>query len=78
MCAECLSSPCRTGCPNESERKIISSCGRCSDAIFAGDEYWSNPDGEPLCESCVDDMTTKELLEYLGYELRTVGEDDYD
>lgn len=68
MCDICLHSPCLHGCPNETIA-TFGVCSVCGEGIPIGDEY-ADIDGDWICERCIDDMTKKELLEYLGYSIK--------
>lgn len=71
MCDICLRTPCHSGCPNAPEPTAIYTCDRCSEPILADDKYLEEPDGDYLCENCLDNMTTLELLSELGIEIQT-------
>lgn len=68
MCALCRKEPCDSRCPNAPEPKPIMICISCEEGIYSGNKYLALPNGE-ICESCVDSMRGRELLEYLGEEL---------
>ena len=70
MCSECYQSPCDSRCPNAPEPPAIHTCDNCKDDVRVGDTYYEEPDGEILCQSCVDNMSTDELLRHLGYVYR--------
>ncbi len=68
MCEICLSTPCRSQCPNAPEPTPVLQCSRCEEDIFEGEQYLCLPDG-PLCETCLEDMTVYEFLEFTGEQL---------
>lgn len=70
MCSLCLSTPCHTRCPNAPEPVAVHRCGKCGEGIFKGDKYFDGQGG-CICEECLDDMTSGELLEMLGESLAT-------
>jgi len=78
MCSECRSSPCDARCPNAPEPASFCTCNICGGDISYGEDYWEDPDGETMgCKDCVEDMTARELLDYLGCNLR-LAEGDYE
>ena len=68
MCEICLSTPCRSQCPNAPEPIPVFQCCRCEEDIFEGESYLDSPSGQ-LCEACLDDMTIYEFLEFTGEQL---------
>ena len=72
MCSVCRRNPCAAGCPNAEEPKPIHICKECGYGIYEGDHYYDGPDGY-YCEECLEDMSVKELVELLGDELKTYG-----
>lgn len=76
MCALCMKEPCDSRCPNASEPKSITICISCEEGIYSGDKYLDLPKGA-ICESCVDSMRGRELLEYLEEELCVAHEGDF-
>nr|UWH97465.1 MAG: hypothetical protein [Bacteriophage sp.] len=42
----------------------------CGYGIFAGDKYFDGPEGY-VCETCIDDMSSKEFMEMIGEQLKT-------
>lgn len=78
MCDICNSSPCLAGCPNAPEPQTVDYCHECGDDIREGEEYMN--EGVPLCMACIEDMSAKELIDFLGIEIKTAErpEPDYD
>lgn len=68
MCEMCLQTPCDPRCPNAPELKEVHICVKCFEGIYSGEKCFNGPDGY-ICERCIDDMTSKELLEMLGESL---------
>ena len=68
MCDVCLTVPCLSQCPNSDEPEALYFCNGCGDDIYEGDEYLGT--NVITCSRYVYDMTTPELIEYLGYELK--------
>lgn len=76
MCEICRSSPCLALCPNAPEPPRVHTCDRCGEGIYAGDKFLKEPDGDIICECCLDNMTTDDLLKELGLSLEVAEEDD--
>lgn len=76
MCSVCLQSPCSSRCPNASEPEPVYMCIKCNEGIFSGDKYFDSYLG-PICEDCLDDMTVKECLEYVGETLSTAEKEEF-
>lgn len=70
MCSICWQTPCHPQCPNAPEEMPKFTCSICGYGIYMGDKYAECPDGE-ICEHCLDDMTTTELLRVFGEDLKT-------
>lgn len=70
MCSLCLHIPCLKGCPNAPEDMSKYTCCICGNGIYEGDRYVDGPDGE-ICESCIDDMTSTELLNVFGKDWKS-------
>lgn len=70
MCSICLHAPCLTGCPNAPEQMPKYTCSICGYGIYPGDKYLDGVDGE-ICENCLDDMTTTELIKLFGEDWKT-------
>lgn len=63
------------GCPYCTPSKAAHYCSSCGEVIYDGEEYIENLDGEYRHHDCFHGM--RELLEWLGYEVKTV-EENYD
>ena len=74
MCSICNSNPCSTQCPNY-EYTTSSICPICKEPILDGEEYIENDYGELRHYECYTGIN--DLLKWLGYEIRTMGDDDY-
>lgn len=75
MCDLCLQNPCvDPRCPNYIPPKVTHHCSICGEGIYEGDEYIQNNDGEYRHYECFHGI--RDLLEWLGYEVKTM-EDDY-
>lgn len=68
MCSVCLRVPCHPRCPNTPELVSVHRCGKCGEGIFEGDRYFNSQEGY-ICEECLDDMSSSELLELVGESL---------
>jgi hypothetical protein len=77
MCEVCHYTPCVPRCPNAPDPPEFGKCDRCGEPVFDGDEYYEEPDGDVLCESCADNMTTSDALRYMGCKILT-AEASYD
>ena len=45
---------------------IVCCCDECGEPIYDGEKYYEL-NGEAICGDCVDNMTSRELLDFLGY-----------
>ncbi len=70
MCEVCRQNPCHPSCPNAPDPVGVYTCVECGYGIFEGEKYFDSIKG-PVCENCLDDMTTTELIELFGEELET-------
>lgn len=61
-------------CPNSVLPKSNHYCSICGEGIYDGEEYIENDKGDCRHYECFYGM--RELLEWLGYEIKTM--DDYD
>ena len=68
MCSVCMRVPCHPRCPNAPEPVSIYRCGKCGEGIFEGDKYYDSQKVY-ICEECLDDMSSGELLELVGESL---------
>ena len=69
-CEICGRIPHAPGCPNAPDPVPVLTCELCGEGIFDGDEYLDSEKG-PVCMSCLEDMTMRELLETAGETLST-------
>ncbi len=74
MCRMCLWDKCPHGCPNYIPPKIYHYCSMCGQGIYEGEEYIENDDGEYRHFDCFQGM--RDLLEWLGYEVKTMKDID--
>ncbi len=70
MCEICKRIPCLTDCPNYISPRASHYCSSCGEGIYDGEEYIENQFGEYRHYDCFHGM--KELLEWLGYKIRTM------
>lgn len=75
MCSVCMSNPCHPRCPNAPEPEPVYTCNKCGYGIFDGDKFFDGPEGY-ICEECLDDMTTDEILEMFGEKLQTAQKEE--
>ena len=73
MCQLCNSYPCDSRCPNHIP-KATHYCSSCGEGIRDGEEYIENEDAECIHSECFTSM--KDLLEFLGYEILTMEENE--
>lgn len=74
MCEICKRYPCHPRCPNYNPTRTKYYCSICGDGIYVGDEYIKNDYGKYTHLSCVD--YGNELIKFLGYEVKTMEEND--
>lgn len=57
MCVMCRTTPCKTGCPNESKPTPVIDCTECGIPLYVGDKaYFINTPMNGiyiLCEECI-------------------------
>lgn len=75
MCSVCMSNPCHPRCPNAPEPEPVYTCNKCGYGIFDGDKFFDGPEGY-ICEECLDDMTSDEILEMFGGKLQTAQKEE--
>lgn len=73
MCELCLRFPCMAGCPNAEEPPVVTKCATCGRSIFEGEEM-VEINGESYHVECLENITTRELLELFGCYTFTAGE----
>ena len=74
MCSICRFTKCPSSCPNYVAPKSYHYCSVCGEGIIDGEEYIMNEDGEYRHWDCFSGM--RDLLEWLGYEIKTMEVDD--
>lgn len=62
-------------CPRYPQQIAVYYCASCGEGICSGEEYIENDIGEYKHLDCI--YGTKDLLEWLGYEIKTM-EDEYE
>lgn len=72
MCSVCHHSPCDSRCPNYIPPKATHYCSICGEGIYEGEEYIENDAGDYRHYDCFYGM--RDLLEWLGYEIKTMEE----
>ena len=60
-------------CPLYKDNKSSHYCSVCGDGILEGEEYIENENGEYRHWECFDGM--RDLLEWLGYEIKTMEDE---
>ena len=71
-CEYCRQIPHHPRCPLAPESKSYGKCELCGEEIYEGDKYIENDDGEYAHYDC---PTVIELVEFLGYEVKTMKGD---
>ena len=74
MCEICRSYPCHPRCPNYIPPKASHYCSICEQGIYNGEDYIVNSDSDYAHFDCVS--YGSEMAEFLGYEIRTMEEDE--
>ncbi len=72
MCSICHCNPCNSRCPNYVPPKARHYCSICGEGIHNGEEYIENDNGEYRHYDCFYGI--RDLLEWLGYEVKTMEE----
>lgn len=62
MCDICRQVPCHPRCPNAPAPRGVHTCKYCGEPIIAGEKMWEL-EGDHYHDDCIDDMTSKELLD---------------
>ena len=65
---------CPPSCPSYEPPKVSCYCSICGGGIYEGDEYIENSKGEYRHYDCFISM--RELLTWLGYEIKTMEVDN--
>lgn len=73
MCDLCMRFPCITGCPNSAEPPIVAQCATCGHSIYQGEEI-TEINSALYHVECLENLTTRELLELLGCYTFPAGE----
>ncbi len=76
MCSICHCNPCHSRCPNYILPKVSHYCSICGEGIYDGEEYIENNNGECRHYDCFYGI--RELLEWLGYEVKTMEKEQYE
>lgn len=67
--------PCHSRCPNYIPKKAFHYCSSCGDGIYDGEKYIENSDGDYRHYECF--YNTRDLLKWLGFDIKTMEEDRY-
>ena len=63
----------RYGCPEgHSSEKPKAICCECSEGIYVDDEYIENEHGDVMHYDCSYNLTTRQLIEWLGFEIKRI------
>ena len=74
MCIECRQTPCHPRCPNYIPKKTNCYCSICREEILIDEKYVVNDDGDYAHFECFYNL--KHLLEWLGYKIKTMEENE--
>lgn len=74
MCSICLHAQCPPQCPNFIAPNVTHYCSICKEGIYDGEEYIEN-NGDFRHYDCFYGI--RELLEWLGYKVKTMDKNDY-
>lgn len=74
MCNICGNNPCLTRCPNF-HHKYNYLCCYCGGGILSGEDYLRNSEGQYIHRDCIP--CTDYLIDWLGYRVETMDEEDY-
>ena len=77
-CWKCCHDACSCdGCPEQMGNEPHLNCVNCGFSIYEGEPYWDLPGGI-VCDVCIDNMTGRDLGEYLGYAAQEMTRDEID
>ena len=60
-------------CPLYERQETNNKCSICKDKLYIGEEYIINNEGKYAHWECVE--CSRDLAKWLGYEIKTMGED---
>lgn len=63
-------------CPNYTPPKASHYCSSCGEGIYDGEEYIENLDGEYRHYDCFHGR--RDLLEWLGFDIKTMEDNEYE
>ena len=77
-CARCIypGASCRN-CPENSKEEPHVHCVNCGFPIYEGEPFWDLPGGI-VCDVCVDNMSGREMAEYLEYKSEELTREEID
>lgn len=78
MCSICKQLDCPPRCPNYVPANFVHTCSICNDGIYSGDEYVENNNGYYAHLDCLDGMSARSLLSWLGMDYKIYDEDYYE
>lgn len=81
MCDICKMYPCHYRCPNYKPSQAVHYCTFCGDGIYNGEEYCVNIDDEYAHYDCLCNLSTRNLLDWLGDKIMSMDymkEDEFD
>lgn len=78
MCFECRQTPCHPRCINAPLPQPRCTCDLCKEGIYDGEEYFENENGDIAHWECIEEMTRREFIEWMGYKIKSMkGDDEY-
>jgi hypothetical protein len=77
MCEICRQTPCHPRCPNYIPPNTSHYCSFCQEGIYDDEEYVENENHEYAHYDCLYDLTMRNLIEWLGFDVE-IMKDEYD
>jgi hypothetical protein len=65
-------------CPNYEPKGTGIYCSVCEEELVDGDTYVKNDDCDYAHYDCLADMSTRRLIDWCGYSIEQVKDEDYD
>lgn len=76
-CEYCRKIPHDNRCPNAPLPQPRCTCSLCKEGIYDGEEYFESENGDIAHWECIEDITKREFIKWMGYKVKTMkGEDD--
>lgn len=78
MCSLCKQLVCPPRCPNYVMPTPKHVCSICKEGILNGDEYVENTSGYCIHLDCIDGLSMKDFLYWLGEDIKIYEENEYE